>query len=183
METLYLLVETEVGRLEEVARRVRGARRSEFGRGPPAALIAAGSAAPEFTGATQQGTSLSLKGLRGRSVVLYFYPKADTPGCTIEAKGFAQDYAKFRAEKVQVVGVSTDGCPDQKAIVQKYGLPFPQNADTTKEVARKYGVLAPQGYARRVSFHLDAQGKVLDVVDSSSAETHLARARARFLGK
>ena len=146
-------------------------------------MVAAGETAPDFEAPNQDGTPFRLSSLRGSPVVLYFYPKAGTPGCTIEAKGFAQDYAKFRAEKVQVIGVSTDGCPDQKAFVQKYGLPFPLIADTTKEVARKYGVLAPQGYARRVSFHLDAQGKVLDVVDSSSAETHLARARARFLGK
>jgi len=114
-------------------------------------------------------------------VVLYFYPKADTPGCTIESKGFQQHLGEFAARGVRVVGVSVDACPAQKAFANKYGLQFPLIADTTKEVARQYGVLGLRGSARRVTFLLDGSGKVVEVIDASSADPHLARARARFL--
>jgi thioredoxin-dependent peroxiredoxin len=144
-------------------------------------MVAVGETAPEFEAVNQDGSPFKLSSLRGAPVVLYFYPRADTPGCTIESKGFRDHYPEFRAKKVQVVGVSVDDCPDQKAFAEKYGLPFPLIADRTKEVATKYGVLAPQGHARRVSFFLDSHGKVLEIVDSSSPDPHLARARARFL--
>jgi peroxiredoxin Q/BCP len=144
-------------------------------------MVAVGEVAPEFEAVNQDGSPFKLSSLRGEPVVLYFYPKADTPGCTIESKGFRDHYAEFRAKKVQVVGVSTDDCPAQKAFQQKYGLPFPLIADRTKDVATKYGVLNPKGSARRVSFFLDGHGKVLEIVDSSSPDPHLERARARFL--
>jgi thioredoxin-dependent peroxiredoxin len=144
-------------------------------------MVAVGEVAPDFEAPNQDGTPFKLSSLRGSPVVLYFYPKADTPGCTNESKGFRDRYAEFRSRKVHVVGVSTDDCPAQKAFADKYGLPFPLVADRTKAVAALYGVLAPQGHARRVSFFLDAQGKVLEVVDTSSPDVHLAKARARFL--
>ena len=141
-----------------------------------------GDTAPDFTAPNQDGTPFRLSSLRGSPVVLYFYPKADTPGCTIEGKGFRDVYPEFTARKVNVVGVSVDDCPAQKAFAQKYGFPFPLIADTSKAVATAYGVLGPKGSARRVTFLIDANGKVLEVVDSSSAGPHLERARARFLG-
>ena len=144
-------------------------------------MVATGETAPDFEAPDQDGNPFRLSSLRGSPVVLYFYPKADTPGCTIEAKGFGARYKDFRAKKVQVIGVSVDDCPDQKAFAKKYGLPFPLIADTSKEVARKYGVLHERGVARRVSFHIDSEGKVLEVVDASSPDPHLDRARARFL--
>ncbi|HXY46621.1 MAG TPA: peroxiredoxin [Thermoplasmata archaeon] len=143
-------------------------------------MVAVGETAPDFEAPNQDGTPIKLSSLRGAPVVLYFYPKADTPGCTIEAKGFQEHFAEFRAKNVHVVGVSTDDCPDQKAFAKKYGLGFPLIADQSKEVAGKYGVLGPSGHARRVSFFLDGSGKVLEVVDGSP-DTHVARARARFL--
>jgi len=144
-------------------------------------MIAAGETAPDFTAPNQDGTPFRLSSLRGSPVVLYFYPKADTPGCTIESKGFRDVHAEYAAKKVHIVGVSVDDCPAQKAFAQKYGLPFPLIADTSKSVAGAYGVLGPRGSARRVTFLLDAGGKVLEVVDSSSPDPHLERARARFL--
>jgi thioredoxin-dependent peroxiredoxin len=144
-------------------------------------MVAVGEEAPEFEAVNQDGSAFTLSSLRGAPVILYFYPKADTPGCTTESKGFRDHYAEFRAKKVQVVGVSTDDCPEQKAFQTKYGLPFPLIADRSKAVASKYGVLAPSGHARRVSFFLDGNGKVLEVVDTSSPDPHLERAQARFL--
>ena len=146
-------------------------------------MVAVGETAPDFEAPNQDGSPFRLSSLRGSPVVLYFYPKADTPGCTSEAKGFARQYEELRAKNVHVIGVSPDDCPAQKAFAKKYGLPFPLIADTSKEVARQYDVLSPRGGARRVSFHIDGQGKVLEVVDASSADRHLDRARARFLSR
>lgn len=144
-------------------------------------MIAAGDTAPDFTAPNQDGTPFRLSSLRGSPVVLYFYPKADTPGCTIESKGFRDVHSQYAARKVHIVGVSVDDCPAQKAFAEKYGLPFPLIADTTKSVATAYGVLGPRGSARRVTFLIDPQGKVVEVVDASSPDPHLERARARFL--
>ena len=144
-------------------------------------MVAVGEDAPDFTAPNQDGTPFRLSSLRGAPVVLYFYPKADTPGCTIESKGFRDVYAQYQARNVHVVGVSVDDCPAQKAFSQKYGLPFPLIADTAKVVASAYGVLGPRGSARRVTFLIDARGKVLEVVDTSSPDAHLERAGARFL--
>jgi peroxiredoxin Q/BCP len=113
--------------------------------------------------------------------VLYFYPAADTSGCTLEAKGFQEHLAEFASRQVRVVGVSTDDCPAQKAFANKYGLRFPLVADSKKAVATKYGVLKPSGTARRVTFLIGGDGKVVEVIDTSSVETHVARAQARFL--
>jgi thioredoxin-dependent peroxiredoxin len=144
-------------------------------------MVSIGDVAPDFEAPTQNGTPLRLSSLRGNPVVLYFYPKADTPGCTIESKGFRDAYPEFQAQQVRVVGVSVDDCPAQQAFAQKYGLPFPLVADTTKAVSTLYGVLGPRGSARRVTFLIDGAGKVVDVVDTGSPDPHVAKARARFL--
>jgi thioredoxin-dependent peroxiredoxin len=143
-------------------------------------MVAVGETAPDFEAPNQDGAPFQLSSLRGGPVVLYVYPKADTPGCTIEAKGFRDHLPEFAAHKVQVIGVSTDDCPDQKAFAKKYGLNFPLIADSSKEVAGKYGVLGPAGHAKRVSFLIDGQGKVVEVVEGSP-DHHVDRARARFL--
>jgi len=144
-------------------------------------MLAVGDTAPDFVAPNQDGTSFRFSSLRGSPVVLYFYPKADTPGCTIESKGFRDVHAEYQARKVHIVGVSVDDCPAQKAFAEKYGLPFPLIADSSKSVATAYGVLGPRGSARRVTFLIDRDGKVLEVIDASSPDPHLARARARFL--
>jgi len=144
-------------------------------------MIAVGDRAPDFTAPDQDGAPFQLSSLKGSPVVLYFYPKADTPGCTIESKGFRDAHSEFLAKKVRVVGVSVDDCPAQKAFIDKYGLPFPLIADSSKKVATAYGVLGPRGSARRVTFLIDKDGTVVEVVDSSSPDPHLKAARARFL--
>ena len=146
-------------------------------------MVAVGDRAPDFEAVDHSGAPFSTSSLRGSPVVLYFYPKADTPGCTIESKGFRDVYPEFRAQHVQVVGVSTDECAAQQAFRDKYGLPFPLIADSSKAVATLYGVLGPRGNARRVTFLIDATGKVQDVIDAPSPDPHLERARAAFLSK
>jgi thioredoxin-dependent peroxiredoxin len=144
-------------------------------------VIAVGDAAPDFEAPDQDGKPFRLSSTRGAPTVLYFYPKADTPGCTIEAKGFQSELGTFGKAGVRVVGVSVDDCPAQKAFAQKYGLAFPLVADAKAEVGRLYGVLGPRGSARRVTFLLDGTGKVVEVVDGVKAEEHVERAKARFL--
>jgi thioredoxin-dependent peroxiredoxin len=144
-------------------------------------MIAEGAPAPDFEAPDQDGRPFRLSSLRGSPVVLYFYPKADTPGCTLESKGFQAHLSKFAAGGVRVVGVSVDDCPAQKAFAEKYGLKFTLLADSKKEVGQKFGVLGPRGSARRVTFLIDRSGTVVEVVDSSSPDPHVERARARFL--
>lgn len=144
-------------------------------------MVEIGQTAPEFEAPTANGTTLKLSSLRGSPVVLYFYPMADTPGCTIESKGFRDHYAEFQQKHVQIVGISTDPVQAQEAFAGKYGLPFPLVADFEKKVAGSYGVLGSSGRARRVSFFLDPKGTVVEIVDASKAEPHIERAKARFL--
>jgi peroxiredoxin Q/BCP len=146
-------------------------------------MIATGEKAPDFEAPQHDGTPFRLSSVRGSPVVLYFYPKADTPGCTVEAKGFRDVYPEYQAKQVQVIGVSTDECSAQQAFREKYGLPFPLIADSSKDVAGLYGVLSPRGNAKRVTFLIDGSGTVVDVIDSSSVDVHLARASATFLSK
>lgn len=145
-------------------------------------MIAVGSPAPEFEAPDQNGRPFRLSSLRGAPVVLYFYPQADTPGCTRESQGFQEQLAEFTKHGVRVVGVSVDDCPAQKAFAQKYGLSFPLIADSKKEVATRFGVLGPGGKARRVTFLIDRAGAVIEVVDNApTATAHVERAAARFL--
>lgn len=145
-------------------------------------MIGIGEMAPEFDGKTHTGGRLRLSGLRGRSVVLYFYPEADTPGCTTESKGLRDVYPALRERGVEVVGVSVDPVPDQCAFAEKYALPFPLLADDSREIAGQYGVLGDGGRARRVTFFIDPEGRVRDVVDAGSAKPHLERTRTLYLG-
>jgi peroxiredoxin Q/BCP len=144
-------------------------------------MVGQGELAPDFEAPQQDGKPLKLSSYRGHPLILYFYPQADTPGCTVESKSFRDIYPQLQAKGVAVVGVSTDDVADQKAFCTKYNLPFPLVADSTKKVATSYGVLRPSGRANRVTFYLDAHGKVLDVVAAGSPDPHLAKAKALFL--
>jgi thioredoxin-dependent peroxiredoxin len=146
-------------------------------------MVAIGEKAPDFEAPDHSGAIFRFSSVRGSPVVLYFYPAADTPGCTVESKGFRDVYAQYQAQNVKVIGVSTDDCADQQAFRVKYGLPFPLIADSKKEVATLYGVLGPRGNARRVTFLIDPAGKVVDVIDAPSPAPHLERASAAFLAK
>ncbi len=134
-----------------------------------------GDPAPDFSLRDQSGTTRSLSAYRGKWVVLYFYPKDDTPGCTTEACQFRDDY--FHAKKLgaEILGVSIDNTDSHAAFAKKYSLPFPLLADTDGAVAKQYGALwgvRPLRFARRHTFLIDPQGKIAKIYRSVDPDTH-----------
>jgi thioredoxin-dependent peroxiredoxin len=142
-------------------------------------MIAAGDMAPGFQGTTGAGETLDLATYRGRPVVLYFYPKANTAGCTLETRGFAERYPELQKAGIDVVGVSVDSVEDQKSFATKCGAPFPLVSDRDKAIARSYGVLGFLGMARRVTFFIGPDGRVQEVVEGLRPGPHLERALER----
>jgi peroxiredoxin Q/BCP len=139
------------------------------------ALPAAGASAPAFSLADQSGKPRSLAEFRGKWVVLYFYPKDDTPGCTEEACKFRDDIFVLEQMGAQVIGVSLDDVASHAQFAKKYSLPFPLLADPSGAVTRSYGALA-QGsrYAQRYTFLIDPAGKVAKVYTSVETSRHSA---------
>lgn len=139
----------------------------------------AGEAAPDFDLPDQNGVQHTLKGYAGKWLVLYFYPKDDTPGCTQEACAFRDDLHKLTALGAQVVGISVDDSDSHAEFAKKYHLPFPLLADKTAAVAAKYGALTNLGlikFAKRYTFLIDPQGKVAKVymkVETSKHSTEI----------
>jgi peroxiredoxin Q/BCP len=103
-------------------------------------MVAEGEPAPDFELASGSGERVRLSDLRGSTVVLFFYPKDDTPGCTKEACGFRDAYAEFRERGAVILGVSSDGEASHVRFKEKYGLPFTLLSDPEREVAKAYGV-------------------------------------------
>jgi thioredoxin-dependent peroxiredoxin len=125
-----------------------------------------GSAASDFTLPSQEGSSVSLKDYRGRWVVLYFYPKDQTPGCTREAHNFQVDQAKYAERHAVVLGVSVDSVDSHKKFCAKEGLHFKLLADSQGKVSQAYGSLTNFGvakFAKRNTFLVDPSGKVAKV--------------------
>jgi peroxiredoxin Q/BCP len=126
----------------------------------------AGQAAPDFTLPSQDGTNISLKDFRGKWVVLYFYPKDMTQGCTIEAHNFQQDLTKYDPYNAVIMGVSVDTTDSHKQFCTKDSLTFRLLADPDKKVVAEYGSLKDYGQmklAARNTFLIDPQGKIAKV--------------------
>jgi peroxiredoxin Q/BCP len=142
---------------------------------------AAGQPAPAFSLPDQDGKAVSLADYRGKWVALYFYPKADTPGCTTEACEFRDNVFAFEAIGATIVGVSIDKVVDQKKFADKYSLPFPLLADSEGQVAEAYGVVRNLGVmkiAKRESFLIDPAGRVVKHYTSVDPKTHSAQVLA-----
>jgi len=142
---------------------------------PHGSLPEAGSAAPDFTLPTQEGSTASLKDYRGKWVVLYFYPKDQTPGCTREAHNFQADQAKYAAKHAVVLGVSVDSVESHKKFCAKEGLNFKLLADSDGHVSRAYGSLTNLGvvkFAARHTFLIDPGGKVARAYTSVDPARH-----------
>jgi peroxiredoxin Q/BCP len=134
-----------------------------------------GSNAPEFTLPSQEGTSVSLKDYRGKWVVLYFYPKDQTPGCSREAHNFQVDQPKYAERNAVVLGVSLDSVDSHKKFCAKEGLNFKLLADTDHKVTDSYGSLTNLGlikFAARHTFLIDPSGKVAKAYTSVDPLKH-----------
>jgi peroxiredoxin Q/BCP len=137
--------------------------------------LQAGSAAPSFELSDQYGKDHDLAQYRGRWVVVYFYPKNDTPGCTTEACAFRDDILVLRDLGVQLFGVSLDDSESHARFAEKHGLPFPLLSDADGQVARAYGALfalGPLRFAKRHSFIIDPQGRIAKVYRKVDPERH-----------
>ena len=147
----------------------------------PSTLLAVGAEVPDVSAPAQDGKLVRLRDLKGKPLVVYFYPKDDTPGCTIEAKGIRDQYAELKSRAV-VLGVSEDSTDSHQAFASKYDLPFLLLDDTSHALTTAFGVPLSSGHAKRVTFVIDAAGKVSkvfpDVNPNGHAEELLAALKA-----
>lgn len=142
-----------------------------------AAALETGQAAPDFELPDQNGKTRKLADWRGQWLVLYFYPKNDTPGCTTEACNFRDDWLLLQELGAAVVGVSVDTSASHAAFAQKYKLPFPLLADAKGEVAARYGALSDwwvYKFARRQTFIVNPQGRIARIYRSVDSDKHSA---------
>jgi peroxiredoxin Q/BCP len=126
-------------------------------------LLPVGAPAPKFTATAHDGEKVDLAKLKGRFVVLYFYPMDDTPGCTKEACDFRDSWGKLQKDGVAVFGVSTQGNASHKAFADKYKIPFPLIPDEKGELAAKYKVPTMGGVARRITYLIGKDGRIAHV--------------------
>jgi peroxiredoxin Q/BCP len=138
-----------------------------------AEIPAVGSKAPEFTLQSQEGKTISLKDLHGQWVVLYFYPKDMTQGCTIEAHNFQRDLDQYKAKKTAIVGISADTVDSHQQFCTKESLSFRLLADPSKQTIGEYGSLAGNGaVAARNTFLIDPQGQIRRVYTKVNPNPH-----------
>jgi thioredoxin-dependent peroxiredoxin len=142
-------------------------------------VVREGEPAPDFTLRSEAGEDVTLSDLRGRTVVLYFYPKDDTPGCTKQACSFRDAYAEFEERGVTILGVSPDTEADHVRFKEKYRLPFTLLADPEHEVAERYGVWVEKTMygktsmgIKRSTFVIDADGNVAKAMSGVKPEGH-----------
>jgi peroxiredoxin Q/BCP len=142
-------------------------------------MIKEGDAAPDFEARDAEGKAVRLSELRGRKVVLYFYPKDDTPGCTKEACSFRDGFAEFERRGIKVLGVSTDDERSHRKFAEKYSLPFTLLADTDHAVADLFGVYGEKQFmgrkymgVERKTFLVGEDGRVIKVFDKVKVDEH-----------
>jgi peroxiredoxin Q/BCP len=142
-------------------------------------VLEAGQEAPDFTLPDQDGEDVTLSELRGQSVVLYFYPRADTPGCTTQACGIRDHRSDYAATGARVIGVSPDGVDDVAKFAEKYELDFTLLADADHSVADAYGTWGEKSMygkkywgVQRATFLIDPEGTIARVFPKVSPKTH-----------
>jgi len=142
-------------------------------------MVEEGKPAPDFEATTDTGDRVKLSDFRGKSVVLYFYPKDDTPGCTLQACGFRDTIEEFEQRGAVVVGVSPDDEKSHVRFKKKYELPFTLLADPEHAIAEQYGVWAEKNYAgkkymgiNRTTFVIDADGKLVKAMHNVRPDGH-----------
>jgi peroxiredoxin Q/BCP len=143
-------------------------------------MIAVGDVAPEFETRDDRGETVRSTHYRGRRLILFFYPKAGSAGCTREALGFAQSFSILQDLGVQVVGISVDSADAQRLFSNRCKLPYPVLSDSSGEIARRYGVLGMFGFARRVTFLIGSDGRIVHVTESLLPGAHVRDAMEIF---
>ena len=153
-------------------------------------MVEEGKPAPDFELPSDSGESVKLSSLRGSPVVLYFYPKDDTPGCTKEACSIRDGWSQFRRKKVAVLGVSVDDEKSHRKFIDKFSLPFRLAADTDKAIVKAYGVWGEKSmYGRkymgtnRVTYLIDEKGRIAAVWPKVKPEGHAEEILAAVNGK
>jgi peroxiredoxin Q/BCP len=143
-------------------------------------MLKAGDQAPDFKAATDSGEAVSLKDFRGKKVVLYFYPKDNTPGCTREACDFRDAISRFKKKGVVVLGISPDSIESHKKFKAKFELPFPLLADEDHKIAEAYGAWGEKSmYGKkflgiiRSTFLIDEKGKIAEAFEKVKVDGHV----------
>lgn len=141
-----------------------------------------GDKAPDFKAEDQDGNIVQLSDFKGKKLVLFFYPKASTPGCTAEACNLRDNWEQFQEKGYAVVGVSADSKKRQSNFKNKYEFPFPLLADEEKEVINAYGVWGPKKFMgkeydgiHRTTFIINEEGKIEDVIKKVKTKEHTAQ--------
>jgi peroxiredoxin Q/BCP len=136
-----------------------------------------GQEAPDFEAESSKG-NVKLSSYRGKKVILYFYPKSFTPGCTREMERFSEIYDQIKENNAEVIGVSVDSISTQKKFAEKYGNKFPVVSDKEKRICEAYGVLNEKGTsAQRITFIIDEKGKIIEILKKlKKAEEHADKA-------
>ena len=141
-----------------------------------------GDQAPNFSAQDQSGNTISLEDYKGKKLVLFFYPKASTPGCTAEACNLSDNYQRFTAQGYDVLGVSADSKKRQTNFKEKYGFPYPLLADEDKQVINAYGVWGPKKFMgkeydgiHRTTFIINEDGVLDDIITKVKTKEHTAQ--------
>lgn len=144
--------------------------------------LKAGDMAPDFSGIDQNEQRHELSDYRGKKLVLFFYPKADTPGCTAEACNLRDHWSQLQKEGYEILGVSADSPKKQLKFKEKYAFPFPLIADESKDIINAYGVWGPKKFMgrtfdgiNRTTFIIDEEGKIEEVIDKVKTKDHAAQ--------
>ncbi len=138
-----------------------------------------GDKAPDFSGKNEKGETITLSDFKGKKLVLYFYPKDDTPGCTAEACSLRDDYEELRAQGYEILGVSPDTEKKHQKFIDKFGLPFSLLADPEHQVLEAYGVWGMKKFMGRefmgvirTTFIIDENGVIAQVIDKVDTKGH-----------
>ena len=150
-------------------------------------MLEVGQKAPGFTLSDINGKSVSLSDFLGKKVVVYFYPKDNTPGCTRQACAFAESYEAFKAKNVEVIGISRDSVASHVKFAEKYGLPFILLADPDRDAIEKYGVWQEKKMCGKVSmgvvrttFIIDEKGNIEKIMPKVKPDTNAAEILAEL---
>lgn len=144
--------------------------------------LKAGDKAPKFSGLDQDGKRHTLADYKGEKLVVFFYPKASTPGCTAEACDLRDNFKKFKAQNFALLGVSADSAKAQAKFIEKYDLPFPLIADEDKSVINAFGVWGPKKFMgkvydgiHRTTFIIDESGIIEEVIEKVKTKEHASQ--------